>query len=168
VQLGYDTLTLPQGSFVPPHQFVKRGLGILRISARVTNSESQHRVIVATNGAERNLAIPPKDSGRGSSVNGGEFLLAALATCVCNDLYREAGKRGINLDVVDVAAAAVFPAEGAPAERLEYHVTISGEAEDSVLRDLVRATDAVAEIHNTVRAAIPIELRGINVVENQI
>ena len=31
-----------------------------------------------------------KSPGRGSAVNGGEFLVLALATCYCNDLYREA------------------------------------------------------------------------------
>ena len=138
----------------------------MKITARVTNSADDHRVLIATNGAEKSLSIPPKQSGRGSSVNGGELLLAALATCICNDLYREAGKRGIDVDNVDVTVAAVFPAEGAPAERLEYGVTISGAAEPSVLRELVRATDEVAEIHNTVRAAIPIALGQIQVVND--
>jgi uncharacterized OsmC-like protein len=138
----------------------------VKITARVTNSADQHRVVVATNETQKSLEIAAKQPGQGSSVNGGELLLAALATCMCNDLYREAAKRGIRLDHVDVSAAAVFPAEGAGAEQVEYHVTISGEAEDAVLRDLVRATDGVAEIHNTIRAAIPVQLRNTHVLSS--
>jgi uncharacterized OsmC-like protein len=60
-------------------------------------------VIVATNGSEQRLAIPPKASGGGSSINGGELLFAALATCYCNDIYREARSRGIHVSSVRVA-----------------------------------------------------------------
>ena len=59
----------------------------MRISASVHNS-TNHLAIVETDGVERALAIPAKQSGRGSSVNGGELLMLALATCYCNDLFR--------------------------------------------------------------------------------
>lgn len=139
-------------------------INAVKVTARVTNSMTQHDVVVATNGAEKPLPIAPKETGRGSSVNGGELLLAALATCVCNDLYREAAKRGISLERVDVAVAAMFPAEGMAARNVEYHVTIAGAADEALLRELVQSTDAVAEIQNTVRAGIPVALTGIAVV----
>ena len=136
----------------------------MKITAHVSNTSDQHRVVVTTNGAEKILAIEPKATSRGSSVNGGELLLAALATCVCNDLFREAAKREIHIENVDVVAAAVFRAEGASADHVEYQVTLSGAADDSVLRDLVRTTDTVAEIQNTVRVAIPVALSRVTVV----
>jgi uncharacterized OsmC-like protein len=45
----------------------------------------------------------------------------ALATCYCNDLYREARKRGIEVHRVEVEVEGSFGAEGAAAERLAYH-----------------------------------------------
>jgi uncharacterized OsmC-like protein len=97
-------------------------------------------------------------------VNGGELLLAALATCACNDLFREAAKRGIELGDVEIAVQADFPAEGSPAQDVVYHVTLSGMAEEDVLRELVRSTDMVTEIQNTVRSPVPVRLGEINVV----
>ena len=39
-----------------------------------------------------------------SGVNRGELLFLALATCYCNDLYREAEKLGIDVREVNVEA----------------------------------------------------------------
>jgi uncharacterized OsmC-like protein len=57
---------------------------------------------VSTNGQRKNILIPSKDSGYGSSINGGELLLLSLAVCYCNDIYREAVKRSINIFEVEV------------------------------------------------------------------
>lgn len=136
----------------------------MRITALVINTEEAHQVTVSTNGADKMLGIGAKPNARGSAVNGGELLAAALATCFCNDLFREAGKRGIRLGQVEVSVSAEFRSEGASAEDVVYDVTLSGEAEDSVLRDLVMATDRVAEIQNTVRSAIPVNVGNISIV----
>ena len=74
----------------------------MRITARVRNAAGGHEVVVATGGAKKTVAIAAKAAGRGSAINGGELLLLALATCYCNDLFREAGKRGLPLDSVEV------------------------------------------------------------------
>jgi organic hydroperoxide reductase OsmC/OhrA len=65
----------------------------MKIAARVSNTPSGHNVEVETEGCKQSISIAPKSVGQGSKVNGGELLFAALATCVCNDLYREAAKR---------------------------------------------------------------------------
>jgi organic hydroperoxide reductase OsmC/OhrA len=62
----------------------------VKISARVQNAADAHQVSVTTAGRPQRIAIPCKAAGQGSAVNGGEFLMLALATCFCNDLYREA------------------------------------------------------------------------------
>lgn len=67
----------------------------MKISARIDNSQGSHTVTVMINDNARSVEIPAKESGLGSSVNGGELLFLALATCYCNDIYREAAKRGI-------------------------------------------------------------------------
>jgi organic hydroperoxide reductase OsmC/OhrA len=69
----------------------------MKIAARVSNTVSAHTLEVETDGRKPSIAIAPKSAGRGSSVNGGELLFAALATCFCNDLYREAAKRSIEV-----------------------------------------------------------------------
>ena len=129
----------------------------MRITALVDNSPAAHQVAVATDGASRPLAIPGKPGG-GSAVNGGEFLMLALATCYCNDLYREAGRLGIRLDGVQVEASADFPGVGLAATNIRYRATVQSSAPPEDIARLLAETDAVAEVHNTVRAGCPVEL----------
>ena len=56
----------------------------MKISASVRNSRGEHQATVATNEHARAIPIPPKETGSGSSANGGELLFLALATCYCN------------------------------------------------------------------------------------
>jgi uncharacterized OsmC-like protein len=92
----------------------------MKISARVQNGHGQHNVTLSTNAKAHSIVIAPKAEGYGSSVNGGELLLLALATCYCNDIYREAAKRGIKVTQVEVEAEGEFAAEGAPATKVSY------------------------------------------------
>jgi organic hydroperoxide reductase OsmC/OhrA len=74
----------------------------IHISARIANSQGEHKVSLRTDERELSLQIPTKQDGFGSSANGSELLFLALATCYCNDIYREARKRGIHVQLVDV------------------------------------------------------------------
>ena len=130
----------------------------MEISAIVRNSETGFAVSVRTDGTSQNLAIPPKSSGLGSGVNGGEFLLLALATCYCNDLYREASRQGISLAAVEVEATADFPGVGLAATDIRYRAKVTSPAAASAIAELLRHTDAVAEVHNTVRSGVPVTL----------
>lgn len=130
----------------------------MHIAAIVRSSREGHEVEVRTGESSRLLAVPAKPSGRGSAVNGGEFLLLALATCYCNDLYREAGRMGIDVEGVEVEADAVFPGIGLAATDIRYRVRVDSTAEAAVIADLVRRTDAVAEVHNTLRAGAAVPL----------
>jgi organic hydroperoxide reductase OsmC/OhrA len=130
----------------------------MKISATVGNSGTQHGVAVCTDGNARPLAIPAKASGQGSGVNGGELLMLALATCYCNDLYREAARMGITLDAVEVEASATFPGVGLAATDIHYRARVSSSADASSITELLRRTDAVAEVHNTVRTGAPVTL----------
>lgn len=137
----------------------------MKIQARVDSSYRRHAATVSTNERVNELAIVPKTEGLGSSVNGGELLCLALATCYCNDLYREAGKRGIEIRRAEVEAEAVFGAEGAPAERLAYRARVSARASRQEIIDLMQHTDTVAEIQNTLRRSCPVVLAGIEAHE---
>ena len=135
----------------------------MKITASVINGPSGHEVTVATNGSAKRLAIAPRQEGRGSSVNGGELLLAALATCYCNDVFREATRKDIVVSAVEVEVEAEFNAEGAPATSVRYRVRIAGPGDPSELEELGRHTDSVAEIQETVRRAVPVVLEAIEV-----
>jgi organic hydroperoxide reductase OsmC/OhrA len=134
---------------------------MLKISARVSTQQGEHRVAVSTNGSSRPLEIAPKTSGIGSSVNGGELLFAALATCYCNDVLREAAKRGIEVESVDVEVDGEFGGEGEAARRVAYRARIRARAPESAIRELARHTDRVAEIQNTLRAGMPVALEDV-------
>ena len=128
------------------------------ISATVTSPTSAHETTVRTGSASRPLAIPAKATGPGSSVNGGEFLMLALATCFCNDLYREAQRLGIPIRGAEVEATAEFPGVGLAATNIRYRAVVDSSASAEAVELLLRETDAVAEVHNTVRAGVPVEL----------
>ena len=130
----------------------------MKISARVLNTNSGHGVEVETDGRKQSIAIAPKSAGRGSSVNGGELLFAALATCFCNDLYREAAKRGIQVESVEVEVSGTFGNAGEPARDVTYCVQVRADAPQETIDDLIRATDSVTEIQNTLRGGCDVKL----------
>jgi organic hydroperoxide reductase OsmC/OhrA len=130
----------------------------MKIAARLSNTSSGHTVEVETEGRKQSIAIAPKSVGRGSSVNGGELLFAALATCFCNDLYREAAKRGIDVQGLTVDVTGTFGNPGEPARDISYRVQVRADARQTEIDDLIRTTDAVTEIQNTVRRGCAVKL----------
>ncbi len=130
----------------------------MRIAARLSNTSSGHMVEVETEGRKQSIAIAPKSGGRGSSINGGELLFAALATCFCNDLYPEAAKRGVDVEDVEVEVTGTFGNPGEPARDISYRVQVHADAPQATIDDLIRTTDAVTEIQNTVRGGCAVKL----------
>src|SRR5690349_22121146 len=121
------------------------------VEAHVDNVRNTHVVSLRTNGVTQTLAVPGRPDAGGSAVNGGELLCLAMATCYCNDIYREATRRGLDVTGVEIRADAEFGAEGQPASRLSYSVSVRARATESAIRDLITHTDKVAEVHNTLR-----------------
>ncbi|HET7095005.1 MAG TPA: OsmC family protein, partial [Thermomicrobiales bacterium] len=111
----------------------------MNISARVRSREGGHQATVTTNGAEQAIAISPKASGFGSSVSGGELLFLALATCYCNDIYREAARQGIRVEQVVVDVAGQF-GEGEPAAQVSYRAKVVADAPEAEIRALMLRT----------------------------
>jgi organic hydroperoxide reductase OsmC/OhrA len=124
----------------------------MEISARVLNGGGSHQATVATGGTAQDVAIRPKATGAGSAVNGGELLMLALATCYCNDIYREAAGMNIAVESVEVEARADFNGVGLGATGVAYRARIRSDASDAQIAALLDRTDAVAEVHNTLRA----------------
>lgn len=136
----------------------------MRISASINNRAGMHEVALTTDGQSHSPTIPPKPTGLGSSANGGELLFLALATCYCNDIYREAAKRGIGVERVEVQVEGEFGAAGEPARNVVYHARVTARASEEDIRDLMRHTDRLSEIQNTLRSGTAVTLEGIEAV----
>jgi organic hydroperoxide reductase OsmC/OhrA len=136
------------------------------ISATVDNKFQRHQVTLTTSGKSHTVDIQPRASGLGSSANGGELLCLAMATCYCNDIYREAAKLGIEVTEVEVQASAEFDGEGSPANRLSYRVVVRAKAPEARIRELITHTDKVAEIQNTLRLGLPVTLESFSAVSS--
>ena len=130
----------------------------MRSAARIHNAEGQHTAEVSAGRHTASISIASKLSGFGSSVSGGELLMLAMATCFCNDIYREALQMNIEIVSADVECCGDFPAEGAPATGVKYTASITARAPEDQIRELAARTDHQAEVQNTVRAAVPVEL----------
>jgi organic hydroperoxide reductase OsmC/OhrA len=136
----------------------------MKISARVQNSEGLHHVTLSTNENVHSIDIPPRPAGFGSSANGGELLFLALATCYCNDIYREAAKLGIKVERVEVEVDGDFGAEGEPARNVTYRAAVAAQASEQQVRELMKHTDQVAEIQNTLRVGVPVTLSDLRIL----
>jgi uncharacterized OsmC-like protein len=135
----------------------------MKICASIKNTPSSNTARVKTNEAEKELSIEPKSGGRGSSINGGELLFLSLASCYCNDIFREAEEMGVEVWDVEVSVEGNFGGKGEPTTLVNYDVKISANADDEKIRDLLVHTDKVAEIQNTLRTSIPVNLRNIEI-----
>lgn len=128
----------------------------MQIVATVRNEGLTHQVALATAGDAKPLAVPARRGGPGSAVNGGELLMLALATCYCNDVYREAQRMGISVSAVEVEATADFEGVGLAAANVRYRARVVSDATPSRIEALLAETDAVAEVHNTLRRGVTV------------
>jgi uncharacterized OsmC-like protein len=130
----------------------------MQIAARVSNTLSGHKVEVETDSRKQAVGIAPRSAGRGSSINGGELLFAAIATCFCNDVYREAAKGGIDVQDVKVEVTGTFGNPGEPARDISYRVEVRASTSQAAIDDLIRVTDSVTEIQNPLRVGCAVRL----------
>jgi putative redox protein len=102
-----------------------------------------------------------KDAGgMGLGFNGGELLLLAVGGCYSNDVYREAAKRGIKVRSVQVRVSADWGGDPVRAQNVEYSVEVEADANESEIQELIRYTDRVAEISNSLRLGAEVKLVG--------
>src|SRR5262245_1337045 len=138
------------------------------IRAEVHDRREHHEVTLATNDRVHALAVAPRPDGRGSSLNGGELLFLALATCAVNDVHREAARLGLSVEDVHVEVSGTFAAApGSVAEGMTYAVKVAGAASEEELLALVRHVDTVAEVHNTLRLGTTVTLAQVSAVDTR-
>jgi uncharacterized OsmC-like protein len=133
----------------------------MHISASVKNSFNKHDVTVSTNNIQKQIDIPAKTEGFGSSINGGELLFLSLATCFCNDIYREAARRNISIQSIEVNVTGEFGKEGEPASNIIYDVNIQSKNANEEIQELINDVDKIAEVHNTLRKGMNVTLKKI-------
>ena len=136
-------------------------------------SASMHNIdgkldVVMKKGEETNLLnIPPQHHGFGSSISGGEIFFLAIATCYCNDLYREGKKLGILVDNVEVEVDGDFMAAGEPATNVKCAIKVTAQASEEEIRKLIEHTDAIAEIPMSLRKGTAVSLTQIEAISRQ-
>ena len=62
----------------------------------------------------------------------------------------------VRVDAVEVEASADFAGVGLAAANITYKARVSSPAAADVVARLLRDTDAVAEVHNTIRCGVPV------------
>jgi putative redox protein len=96
--------------------------------------------------------------GLGLGFNGGELLLSAIGGCYSNDVYREAAKRGLRVQNVEVKVTAEWAGEPVRAQNVCFSVSVEAEATAEEILELIHHTDSVAEIPNSLRLGTAVQL----------
>jgi len=114
----------------------------------------------------RTLTIdrPEQAGGMGLGYSGGELLFLAIGACYCNDIFREAAKRGMVVKSVAVDVEGDWGGDPVRAQNVAFSVKVEAEAGEAEIRDLIAHTDRVAEIHNSLRLGTPVKLAGVQAV----
>ncbi len=126
-----------------------------------------HNACVAVGWAgSRTLTIdrPESAGGMGLGYSGGELLLLALGACYCNDIFREAAKHGIVVSNVQVEVSGDWGGDPVRAQNISFAATVEAEASETEIEDLMRHTDKVAEIHNSLRYGTNVTLASTKAV----
>lgn len=90
-----------------------------------------------------------------ASFTGAHVLHLAVAACVLNDLHREAGKLGVPIDGVRVAAEGRFGDDWS-STGITYRVQVDSPADAAGIEQLIEIVDQLAEIPRAIRAGAPV------------
>ena len=96
--------------------------------------------------------------------NGGELLLLAIGGCYSNDIYREAALRKIEVHSVQVRVTAEWGGSPIRAQDLTFTATVEANATEQEILDLIRHTDQVAEIPNSLRLGTEVKLAEVKAI----
>lgn len=100
----------------------------------------------------------------GIGFSGEELFMMAIGASVCNDLYREAAVRGIELHQVEIVINGDWSGEPAQARNIRYDVKIQSNASREDTEALVKHTDQIAEIPHTLRAGTAVKLNTMEIL----
>jgi putative redox protein len=96
--------------------------------------------------------------GMGLGYNGGEMLFLAIGACYTNDIFREAPKREINVKSVQVDVEGEWGGDPVRAQNVVFSAKVEADTSEEEIMELIRQTDRVAEIHNSLRMGTQVTL----------
>ncbi|AWO00596.1 osmotically inducible protein C [Chitinophaga alhagiae] len=114
----------------------------------------------------RSLVIDrtPRAGGLGIGFSGEELFMMSIGASICNDLYREAASRGIELHRVEIIINGDWSGEPAQARNIRYDIRVQSNASRQETEDLIRHTDQIAEIPHTLRVGTAVKLNAVEVL----
>lgn len=109
---------------------------------------------------QHTLAIdrPERSGGTGRGFSAGELLRLAVGACYAISLSREAVKRGLALTGVELDVQIEWDGEPERIQRISCVATVTAEASEEAIRDLIRNADQRAEVVNSLRPAFAVTL----------
>jgi putative redox protein len=108
------------------------------------------------------------EGGQGMGFNGGQLLLLSIGACFANDIYREADQRGFEVLGVRVVVEADWEGDPPRARNVRFTTRVEAEASEDEIMDLIQHVDRLAEVHNTLREGVDVELVEAEAVAMQI
>ncbi len=119
---------------------------------------------------QRSLVIDrsPDAGGQGMGFDGRQLLLLALGACYANDIFREADKRDIEVLGVRVVVECDWIGDPQHAENVRFSTRVEAAAGEDEIMELIRHVDEIAEVHNTLRHGIDVELAEAEAVAVQV
>lgn len=139
----------------------------MKYSASMHNIDGKLDILMKVGDRSNTLDIAPKPNGFGSGISGGEVLFLAIATCYCNDIYREARILGIKVDNVEVDVDGDFMAAGEPATNVTCKIKVTAQTNEDEIRNLIEHTDKIAEIPMSLRKGTAITVSEVIAVTSQ-
>jgi uncharacterized OsmC-like protein len=95
------------------------------------------------------------------------LLLLAIGGCYNNDIFREAAKRDIRVKNVQITVNADWAGEPVRAQNVSFSVMVEADASENEILDLIRHTDDVAEIPNSLRLRTEVRLAGTKAIVSE-
>ena len=108
-----------------------------------------------------------ESGGLGLGFNGGELLLLAIGGCYSNDVFREAAKQNISVKRVQVRVHADWAGDPVRAQNVRFDVSVEADASEEKILELIRHTDRVAEIPNSLRLGTEVKLARVEAFSSQ-
>jgi uncharacterized OsmC-like protein len=141
------------------------------VAQMTVHVRSAHEGTFSVGWSERHSLVidrSPDDGGQGMGFNGGQLLLLALGSCFANDVFREADKRDVEVLGVRVVVECDWVGDPQRAENVRFTTRVEAAADEDEIMDLIRHVDEIAEVHNTLRTGVPIELTEAEAVSLQV
>ncbi len=90
--------------------------------------------------------------------------MLAIGGCYSNDIFREAAKRGLVVRNAQVTVNADWAGDPVRAQNVSFSVVVEADAPEAEILDLIRHTDRIAEIPNSLPLGTEVRLAATKAV----